>query len=224
MPGIDWLSRCSTLSTAVVRKRSYGVMMRLAMSPGDMLVKLKATPITGTPMVGKISVGVRTAAIGPKIRINRAMTIKVRGRSSATRTIQVMETANGSGASRHVVRHDKPFPGARTDWWSGAMNGGPNYSGKSRTAHGQNGRKLSPRPMLLLSISWTFASLGPAKIGGSSIELIGYSAAMLSQKSRYALRALLVLAAKGDTSPVQISKLPRPPACRASSSSKYCWR
>jgi Rrf2 family protein len=40
-----------------------------------------------------------------------------------------------------------------------------------------------------------------------SIEFIGYYARMISQKARYALRALLFLAARGDTIPVQISEI-----------------
>jgi Rrf2 family protein len=39
------------------------------------------------------------------------------------------------------------------------------------------------------------------------IGLIGYSPGMLSQKSHYALRALLVLAARGNDDPVQISEI-----------------
>ena len=52
-------------------------------------MNLKATPITGTPILGKISTGIRIAAIGPKIRINSAMTMKVSGRSSAILTREV---------------------------------------------------------------------------------------------------------------------------------------
>ena len=40
-----------------------------------------------------------------------------------------------------------------------------------------------------------------------SIGIIAYILAMLSQKSRYALRALLVLATRGDTQPMQISDI-----------------
>ena len=36
---------------------------------------------------------------------------------------------------------------------------------------------------------------------------MGYSVAMISQKARYALRALLFLAARGDSAPVQISEI-----------------
>ncbi len=39
------------------------------------------------------------------------------------------------------------------------------------------------------------------------IGLIGFTPVMISQKARYALRALLYLAAKGDTMPVQISEI-----------------
>src|SRR3569833_2052295 len=45
------------------------------------------------PILGKMSVGVRMAASGPKIRIIRAMTMNVYGRSSATFTSQVMGRA-----------------------------------------------------------------------------------------------------------------------------------
>jgi len=51
--------------------------MRPAISSGDRPVKLKATPITGMPILGKMSVGVLIAANGPKIRISRARTMKV---------------------------------------------------------------------------------------------------------------------------------------------------
>ena len=47
------------------------------------------------------------------------------------------------------------------------------------------------------------------------IGFIGYTGAMLSQKSRYALRALLVLAARGDTEPVQISEIAEQRQCAA---------
>src|SRR6201991_2625132 len=40
-----------------------------------------------------------------------------------------------------------------------------------------------------------------------SIEIIGYHGSMISQKSRYALRALLYLAAGGESAPVQISEI-----------------
>src|ERR1700722_12087909 len=41
-------------------------------------------------MFGKMSVGVRRAAVVPKIRINSAMTTKVYGRRNASRTIPIM--------------------------------------------------------------------------------------------------------------------------------------
>ena len=40
-----------------------------------------------------------------------------------------------------------------------------------------------------------------------SIGIIGYCAGMISQKARYALRALLYLAARGDDAPVQIAEI-----------------
>src|SRR5258708_6773777 len=40
-----------------------------------------------------------------------------------------------------------------------------------------------------------------------SMDIIGYFSGMISQKSRYALRALLYLAARSDPAPVQISEI-----------------
>src|SRR3954447_7707352 len=47
--------------------------------------------MTGMLMLGKISVGVRSADAVPKIRINTAMTMNVYGRRKASRTIPSMK-------------------------------------------------------------------------------------------------------------------------------------
>ena len=52
-------------------------MIRPDMSEGDRPVYCQATPITGTRMSGKMSVGVRRAASAPKIMISNAITVKV---------------------------------------------------------------------------------------------------------------------------------------------------
>jgi len=52
-------------------------------------VYCQATAITGMLMVGKMSVGVRLITTGLAIRIRRARTMKVYGRSSAIRTIHM---------------------------------------------------------------------------------------------------------------------------------------
>ncbi len=76
-------------------------MMRPDISSGDRPVNWNATPITGTPIFGKMSVGVSIAASGPTIKINNAMTTNVYGRSNATRTIQVMRLSS-PGGERHT--------------------------------------------------------------------------------------------------------------------------
>ena len=63
-------------------------MIRPDISSGDRPAYCQATPITGMPMFGKMSVGVFSAASTPTIRISTARTMKVYGRCSATRTIQ----------------------------------------------------------------------------------------------------------------------------------------
>jgi hypothetical protein len=54
-----------------------GVVMRPAIWSGGRPVYCQATPITGMLMFGKMSVGVRKAASGPMMKINRASTTKV---------------------------------------------------------------------------------------------------------------------------------------------------
>ena len=72
---MEGLSTCSTSFTVVLRKRFDS--RRGPISSGDRPVYGRATPTTGMPILGKMSVGVRMAASGPKIRIIRAMTMKV---------------------------------------------------------------------------------------------------------------------------------------------------
>src|SRR3984893_9168144 len=64
--------------------------MRPAMSSGDRPVELKTTLITGILMLGKMSIGVRTADPTPKIMISSAITMKVYGRRSASLTIPII--------------------------------------------------------------------------------------------------------------------------------------
>ena len=51
--------------------------MRPAMSSGGSPVYCQTTEMTGMPMLGKMSVGVRTAAVAPNIRTRIDMTTKV---------------------------------------------------------------------------------------------------------------------------------------------------
>ena len=81
---------CSILSTVVVRTRSNPVVMRPSISSGLSPVNCQATAITGILMFGKMSVGVRRMATGLMMRISRARTMNVYGRSSATRTIHIL--------------------------------------------------------------------------------------------------------------------------------------
>src|SRR3984893_10781730 len=55
-----------------------------------MPVNCHATAITGISIFGKISVGVRRIMTGLKTKISTARTMKVYGRSSATRTIHII--------------------------------------------------------------------------------------------------------------------------------------
>ena len=69
------------------------------MSAGDNPVYCHATATTGMLISGKMSVGVRTAASTPPIRIRIAITTKVYGRDSAIRTIAVMRAARPAGTA-----------------------------------------------------------------------------------------------------------------------------
>ena len=109
MPGIDWLSIWSMSLTVVDSTRSYGVMMRPAMSSGDRPWYVQAAAITGTLMSGKMSTGVRTAASTPTTATRMAMTMKVSGRDRATLTIPITErlqsergTTGGDSRSRQT--------------------------------------------------------------------------------------------------------------------------
>src|SRR5580692_10165532 len=82
-------SMCSILSTVVVRFRSYTLVSRPSSSSGFRPVYVQATATTGMLILGKMSVGVRKITTGLKIRINRAKTMNVYGRSNATRTIHM---------------------------------------------------------------------------------------------------------------------------------------
>src|SRR5260370_20838233 len=57
-----------------------------------MPVNCHATAITGISMFGKISVGVRKIMIGLRTKMSTAKTMKVYGRSRATRTIHITRT------------------------------------------------------------------------------------------------------------------------------------
>gem|GEM_PF-5744245 len=46
---------------------------------------------------------------------------------------------------------------------------------------------------------------------------------MLTQKARYALHALIVLAEHGGREPMMIATSPSKPACRANSLNRFCW-
>src|SRR5258706_7608210 len=57
-----------------------------------MPVNCQATAITGILMLGKISVGVRKIMIGIRTKMSTARTMKVYGRSRASRTIHITRT------------------------------------------------------------------------------------------------------------------------------------
>jgi hypothetical protein len=65
---------------------------------------VKTTLTTGMLMFGKMSVGVRRAAVVPKIRINSAMTTNVYGRRRASRTIPIIAVPSRNEFFRIVRR------------------------------------------------------------------------------------------------------------------------
>src|ERR1700722_11151123 len=85
-------SMCSMLSTVVVSIRSNGAVSRPSNSSGFMPENCHATAITGISMFGKISVGVRKIMMGLRTKMSTARTMKVYGRSRATRTIHITRT------------------------------------------------------------------------------------------------------------------------------------
>src|SRR5258708_16549332 len=74
-----------------------------------MPVYCHATAITGISIFGKISVGVRRIMTGLRTKISTARTMKVYGRSRATRTIHISETPHLQLAkqSRELQRSDE---------------------------------------------------------------------------------------------------------------------
>src|SRR6202043_2694417 len=67
-------------------------------------VKVKTTLMTGMLIFGKMSVGVRNAAVVPKIKISSAMTTKVYGRRSASRTTPIMTSSDAKRRFHRVIR------------------------------------------------------------------------------------------------------------------------
>src|SRR6201996_6983792 len=76
--------------TVVVSERWNGEVIRPAIWSGGRPVYCQTTPITGMRMSGKISVGVRSAARGPRISSRSASTTNVYGRLSAIRTSAII--------------------------------------------------------------------------------------------------------------------------------------
>ena len=70
-------------------------MTRPDMSSGGRPLYVHTTATTGMPMFGKMSVGVRTAAVTPKMTISIAITTNVYGLLSAIRTIASIDLYDG---------------------------------------------------------------------------------------------------------------------------------
>src|ERR1700733_13525000 len=138
-PGSDRLSTCSILSTVVVNMRWNGVIMRPDTSEACRPPYWKTMATIGMLMAGKISTGMLKAASGPAIRISNAMTIKVRGRSRATRTIQVMGWAFSNFQESSTTFSTRFLRQARLK----APRTLPTIVGKGFHHHVQNGRNMS---------------------------------------------------------------------------------
>src|ERR1700746_2639189 len=90
IPFRDCDSICPMSSTLVVRLRSVIEMIRSAMSCGARPLNVQMMLTTGILMFGKMSVGVRTMASDPRIRIKIAITTMVCGCFSASLTIHII--------------------------------------------------------------------------------------------------------------------------------------
>src|SRR5665213_1690084 len=96
--------------------------MRPAIWSGGRPVYCQTTPITGIPISGKMSVGVRSAASGPIISRSSASTTNVYGRLSAILASAIInqafpEPARGAGigiAAGQFVRADLPEPAPKS--------------------------------------------------------------------------------------------------------------
>src|SRR5205809_247131 len=89
-PAIDCDSMCSMLLTVVVIARSEMVTMRPSTSFGDSPLNCQMTEMTGMLISGKMSTGVRAIVRTPPMAISIAITMKVYGRRSARRTINIV--------------------------------------------------------------------------------------------------------------------------------------
>ena len=116
------------LSTVVVSTRSYEVVIRPSSSSAFSPAYCQATAMTGMLIAGKMSVGVRAMTTGLAIRIRSARTMKVYGRSSATRTIHM-----GEGASQHVAC-EASRQGARPPGGSPSRFGQPAHRKETRSS------------------------------------------------------------------------------------------
>src|SRR3954462_12455241 len=77
--------------TVVVIARSLTVVNRFSISSGLVPLYCHTTVTTGMSMIGKISVLIVSMLTIPRTRISTAMTTKVYGRRSASRTIHIAE-------------------------------------------------------------------------------------------------------------------------------------
>ncbi len=110
IPAMEVDSMCSTSLTRVETVRSNGVITRPPMSSADRPVYDQAAAIDGTLMSGKMSAGVVTAAIAPKIKISTAMTMNVKGRCKAMRTMPFIDYswARGGATGSRQYRGEGP--------------------------------------------------------------------------------------------------------------------
>src|SRR6266576_7262365 len=95
--------------TVVVMARSVTVTKRFSISSGATPGKLQITLTTGILMLGKMSVAIRVIVTIPMSTIRMAITVKVYGRRSASRTIHMAryawlsEAKTDSAARRELI-------------------------------------------------------------------------------------------------------------------------
>src|SRR5882762_7335513 len=110
IPLSDCDSMCSILSTVVVRARSVMLTIRSAISSGTRPLKVQIMLTTGMLMFGNISVGVRTIASVPMMRMSMATTTNVYGLRRASRTIHMNHSiasapSEGSRNITFAIKH-----------------------------------------------------------------------------------------------------------------------
>src|SRR5262249_17335524 len=94
--------------TFAVSERSKFVTMRLSISSGERPLYCHTIATTGRSMYGKMSTGIVVIEMPPRIATSSAITTKVYGRLSASRTIHMAQDSDSEElrARDYIVRDE----------------------------------------------------------------------------------------------------------------------